>query len=202
MKALTYLLSFLLFACSSNDDKPQEPQDQLPPVTTHGANTAGAIINGIVIIPKNSINPTSGFPVYGLRALTAPLFGQPNFNHYFSVKFTNLKKKGLNYSIYIHLNSLENGESNYVIGQSNGQSFLDGPNNPQIIISELADTTVTKIFLSSSNSGIIKILKFDYPNRIISGTFECNDLYNRDNPTEKISVKDGRFDINLITLNQ
>lgn len=200
MKNLSCFLLLFLFACSSNDEK---PQDQLPPVTTHGANTAGAIVNGMVIIPKNSINPTSGFPVYGLTYSRSPLFGQPSFNHYFSIEFTNLlKKKGVNYGVYIYLNDLTTGEREYPIGQSNGEFFLDGPNNPQIIISEYNNHSLTKLFLSSSNSGVIKILKFDYPNRIISGTFECNDLYNRDNPSEKISVKDGRFDINLITLNQ
>jgi hypothetical protein len=193
----------ILFSCSSDENKTEEPQDQLPPVTTSGANTAGAVVNGIVIIPKNTTNPTSGFPAYGLTYSTAANFGNPNFNHYFSLKFTNLtKKEGINYSVYIHLNDLTNGVNEYIVGQSNGEFYLDGPNNPQIMISQFQNNSLTKLFLSSANSGVIKILKFDYPNRIISGTFECSNLYNRDNPSEKISVKDGRFDIHIATLNQ
>ena len=202
MKTLFYFLMIILFSCSSDENKTEEPQDQLPPVTTSGANTAGGVVNGMVIIPKNTTNPTSGFPVYGLRALTAPQFGQPNFNHFLYIRFVNLLSKGKSYTIYIHLNDLTNGIGDYIIGSSSGQTGLDASNNPNIIIYENFDGILQKTFLSTENSGKIKILKFDYPNRIISGTFECSNLYNRDNPSEKISVKDGRFDINLTTLNQ
>ncbi|MCQ4156075.1 DUF5025 domain-containing protein [Riemerella anatipestifer] len=36
---------------------------------------------------------------------------------------------------------------------------------------------------------------------MVSGTFSAT-LYNEDNPSEKIQITDGRFDINAKTLNQ
>ena len=116
-------------------------------------------------------------------------------------RISNLKNQGIGYSIYVHLNSLTNEVGIYNIGQSNDLFFVDGPNNPQIIVSEVNGNVSTgKRYLSSPNSGVIKITRFDYPNKIISGTFSCN-LNSNQNANDIIQVTDGRFDINLVTLN-
>ena len=192
-----------IFACNKDDDPIQPRVDQLPPATTSGANTAGCIINGKVLITKNGINSTSGFPVFGLKYFVGPNFGTPNFDEYFSLDIQNLKnKKGIDYTIYVHLNNMILGAGLYNVGQSNGENYIDGPNNPQIIVNEINENVYTgKKFWSSPNSGTINITRFDYSNKIISGVFSCT-LYNKDNPTETIQVTDGRFDINLVTLNK
>ena len=195
------VLSFMALSCSKNEGIPETPKDQLPAITTTGANTAGCVINGKVIIPKNTINSTSGFTSYGMRYVVGPNFGQSNFNDYFSLTFANLKDKGKSYSIYIHLNELTMGEGNYTVGQSNSLYFIDGPNNPQIIVRETFDNVSGKTFISGANSGTIIITRFDYANKIYSGTFNCT-LYNKDNSLETISVNEGRFDFNGLTLNQ
>ena len=197
---ITFLAASLFTACSKDNTPPPEP-DKLPEATTVGANTAGCYINGRLIIPKNGINGISGSTSYGLEYTVGPNFGPPIFNEYFALDMANLKNQGLGYTIYIQLNNLLNANGIYTVGQSNGLYFSDGPDNPQIIVTEVQGTISTgKRFLSSSNSGIIKITRFDYTNKIISGTFSCN-LYSNQSPNESIQVTEGRFDINLVTLN-
>ena len=71
-----------------------------------------------------------------------------------------------------------------------------------IIIVGIKVNGVNKTYWSSTNSGIIKITRSDLATgiSIYSGTFSCT-LYNKDNPSETIQVTDGRFDINVATLN-
>ena len=199
-KILFFLTILSLLGCTK-DDSPQPEPDKLPDATMVGANTAGCYIHGKLIIPKNGINSTSGFPVFGLEYVVGPNFVSSMFNDYFVLKIINLKSQGLSYNIYIQMNSLSNGIGNFIINQSNGLYYSDGPNNPQIIVSEVNGTISTgKRFLSSPASGIMKITRFDYVNKIYSGTFTCT-LYNSQNPSETIQVTDGRFDINGFTLN-
>lgn len=75
MKTLIYILSFITLTACNKDDNTETPQDQLPPITTTGANTAGCIINGKVLIPKNGSQAIGGPPIYGLN-----LVGGNNFN--------------------------------------------------------------------------------------------------------------------------
>jgi hypothetical protein len=52
------LLTTLAMSCSSNSDN--TTRDQLPKITQTGANTAGCILNGKVIIPKNGEQSIGG----------------------------------------------------------------------------------------------------------------------------------------------
>ena len=200
MKTIILLLFIATTSCSK-DSNNNTSQDQLPAITTTGANTAGCIINGKIVIPKNTVNSTSGFPVYGLTTgaginFNAPVIG----DDYWFVKIANLRSTGKDYWIYIHLNNMTMGTGNYNVGQSNGEFFIDAANNPQIIVRETNNGISGKTFISGPDSGTINISRFDYTNGIYSGTFSCS-LYNKDNSTEIIQVNEGRFDINLATLN-
>lgn len=197
MKTLILFFFLALASCSKDNNT---VDDQLPPITQTGANTAGCIINGKVLIPKNTINSLSGYPVYGLNYYVGPQFGIPLFNDYFSLKIANLRSTGIDYWIYIHLNEMNLGVGTYIVEQSNAEFYVDGPNNPQVIVRETTNGKSGRTFLSGVNSGYIIITRFDYSNKIITGTFKCT-LYNEVNPSETINVTDGRFDINLATLN-
>ena len=191
---------FLVASCSKNDETPTIPQDQLPAITTTGANTAGCLINGQLLIPKNGINSLSGSVSYGLETSRGVNFNNVPFGgDYFSIKFANIKDKGKNYWIYIHLNNLKKGIGTYNVGQSNGEFFNLATNNPQIIVRETLDSVSGKTFISGANSGSINITRFDFNslyNSIISGTFNAI-LYNKDNLEEKIQVTEGRFDLKI-----
>ena len=193
MKNLLALFSILvLSACTKND---ATPQDQLPPATTIGANTAGCYINGELLVPKNGSQAIGGSPNYGLTTGAGINFHPPIIGDdykYFWIK--NLKDIG-GEDLYIHINNMTQGIGDYIIGQSNNEKYSYGPNNPQIIAK-----IMSKTYLSSSNSGLIKVTRFDYTNGIYSGIFHCT-LYNMENPSEKIQITDGRFDIGVATLN-
>ena len=196
---LLLLLATLTLSCCSKDDN--TTQDQLPPITTTGANTAGCIINGKVLIPKNGVNSTSGYPVYGLTTGAGVNFNSPIIgDDYWYINIVNLRSTGKDYWIYIHLNDAIMGIGNYIVGQSNNDFFADGPNNPEIIVRETNNGISGTTYISGSNAGTITITRFDYSNGIYSGIFNAT-LYNKDIPSEKIQVTDGRFDINLVTLN-
>lgn len=193
MKNLILILTaFLLLGCRENNDKTTE--DVLPPITQTGNNTAGCIINGKIIIPKDGINGTSGFPVSGLSVMKGSNFYFPILgNDYFSLKIANLRDKGKSYWIYLHMNNLQNGVGEYTIGQGVADVLVQ-TNHPYIFARETNNGISSITYLSSDNSGKIIISKLT--NSICSGTFSGT-LYNMDNPLEKIQVTDGRFDIKI-----
>ena len=125
----------------------------------------------------------------------------PDKNDYWQLEIAN--KKDVNSSgIILWIKNMEGGNGDYIVDQSNGELYMDGPNNNQIIAS-IRKNWVNKTYYSSSNSGVIKITHSELSNgvSIYSGTFDAI-LYNKDKPSETVRVSDGRFDINSLTLNK
>ncbi len=187
---LAFALAFL--GCDRNSAE-NEYNPQLPPITQTGANTFGAIINGKVMVPRNSIG-----------------YIPPGSNHY-AVRYASMNKYeriGASDSrdtnrggIYIYIENptqqkpLSVGE--YTIQNSNGaydDIFAEGI----MINSSLNINNQLTIYLSIANTGSIHITKSDQ--NIISGTFSCK-LKNKDNPNDIIEITDGRFDFNRNTIN-
>lgn len=198
MKTLLFFMSLLaMTACSNNDDT---PQDQLPEATTIGANTAGCLINGKVLIPKNGSQAIGGTPAYGLNYYYGNNFW-PNKNDYWQLEIAN-KKDSKTSGIILWIKNMQNGNGDYLVGQSNGELYSDGPSNNQIIASVTTDG-INKTYYSSDNSGVIKITRSDlgYGISIYSGIFNCV-LYDKDSPSELIHITEGRFDFNSLTLNK
>jgi hypothetical protein len=194
-----FLLTFMLSCSKDNTNK--TPVEQLPPATQVGANTAGCYVNGELLLPKNGSQAIGGSPAFGLTTGAGINFHPPIIgDDYKYFKIANLRDIGGD-DIYIHLNDMTLGVGNYTIGQSNGEYFVDGPNNPEIIAHVYDGVNLGKTFYSGSNAGTITITRFDYPNGIYSGIFNAT-LYNKDNISEKIQITDGRFDVNVATLNQ
>lgn len=199
MKATIFLLSVVLSLASCSKD--HAPQDQLPAVTTIGANTAGCYINGELLVPKNGSQAIGTSPSYGLTSGAGNNFHPPTIGgDYFYIRIANLHDSGGD-GIYLHINNMTMGVGIYNIGQSNGEYYTDGPNNPQVIVHTYDGVNLGKTYYSGANAGTIKITRFDYTNGIYSGVFSLQ-VYNKDNPIEKIQISDGRFDIGFGTLNQ
>jgi len=191
------LAAFVLFSGCSKDNN--TTQDQLPPITHTGANTAGCVINGKVLIPKNGSQAIGGSPNYGLYQRQGNNFW-PNKNDYFGVDISN-KRDYENFSIYVWIKDMQNGNGDYIVSQSNGQIHSNGPNNNQIFAT-INQNGILKTYYSSDNSGTIKITRSDMETgiAIFSGVFNAT-LYNINNPSETIQITEGRFDINALTLN-
>jgi len=51
---LFFLLSTILLSLRCRKDKTANPVDQLPPLTTVGANTFGCLVNGSAFLPKGA----------------------------------------------------------------------------------------------------------------------------------------------------
>ncbi|MBP7172721.1 MAG: DUF5025 domain-containing protein [Cloacibacterium sp.] len=184
MKTFFLLLLIGFSAISCTDRNTETKTDQLPPITQTGANTAGCLVDGKVLIPKNGSQAIGGPPAYGL--VISRLYGS------FRLDIKNYK----NAFIHLFIKKLEDNKSIYNIEQSDGEFYEPHSNNSE---SQLSISYNYKEYLSSSNSGTINITKNSYP--IISGTFTAT-LYNKDNPSEKINITEGRFDINVTTLNK
>jgi len=200
MKILIYILLFITLTACDKDDNTQNQQDQLPPITTTGANTAGCIINGKVLIPKNGSQAIGGPPLYGMNVNAGINFSEPIIgDDYWQLEIAN-KRDPNSAGIVLWIKDMQQGIGNYIINQSNGELYADGPNNNQVIAG-IKENGVQKTYWSGNNAGTITITRFDYLNGIRSGIFNVT-LYNKDNPTEIIQVTDGRFDINIATLNQ
>ncbi len=195
-----FLFLFLTLASCTKDSSSQNPVSQLPSATTTGANTAGCYINGKLLIPKNGEQAIGGPALYGLTTGVGINFNAPIIGD--DYRYINIKnfKDADGDEIYLHLNDMTQGLGNYTVGQSNGQYYTNSLPNNNIVVRKNINTTYETTYLSSSNSGIITFTRFDYQNGIYSGIFNCT-LYNVDNPSQIIQVTDGRFDINVATLN-
>jgi hypothetical protein len=197
MKTIILLVFLTLTSCSKDNNT---VDDQLPPITQTGANTAGCIINGKVLIPKKGSQSFGGPALYGLNINAGINFNEPIIgDDYWQLEIAN-KRDSNSAGVILYLRNMSGGNGNYIVDQSNGELYIDGPNNNQIIAGIKMDG-INKTYYSSPNSGIIKITRFDYFNGIYSGIFKAT-LYNKDNPSEIIQVTDGRFDIKIATLNK
>ena len=192
---------FLVASCSKNDETPTIPQDQLPAITTTGANTAGCLINGQLLIPKNGSQAIGGSPSFGLKLNVGVNFNNlSNFgNDYLQIEIAN-KKDTDSAGIILWIKNMSTGNGVYIVGQSNGELYSYGPNNNQIIVG-ITKNGINKTYYSGPDVGTITITRFDYANGVYSGIFSSS-LYNKDEPTEKIQITNGRFDIKIATLNQ
>ncbi|AKP69055.1 hypothetical protein CG08_0727 [Riemerella anatipestifer] len=195
MKKLLYAALIGLNAMSCTDRTAREVYTpQLPPITQTGANTFGAIINGKVMIPRNSIGyqppgPNTHYAAKYTETTNYYEFGASNARHNVGIYFY-LKRKEYNTSLPL---------GNYPFLE--GIYYYDPMNQdlPAVMMEVfINDNKVLKTYLSISNTGSITISRND--SNVISGTFSCK-LKNKDNPEDIIEVKDGRFDFNKQTIN-
>ena len=152
------------------------------------------------MIPKNGSQTFGGPALLGLNISAGINFNAPIIgDDYWQLEIAN--KRDVNGAgVILWIKNMTAGNADYIVGQSNGELYSDGPNNNQMIAG-IKENGIYKTFWSGSNSGIIQITRFDYFNGIYSGTFN-GILYNKDIPTEKIQITDGRFDIKISTLNK
>lgn len=194
LRTLPLCLLAILICFTTSCSKDDGPNLSLPPITEKGANTFGCYINGRLLVPRdgsgtfNSADP-------GIRYWASPDSGDYNEIdvHDFASKQTG--------SINIHLLNIDElGAGNYTVNDSNCMDGIDSPvtNNIFCRVYDFEEN-IYKWYCSYKNSGIINITRYDFENRIISGTFSCA-VRNIDDSSDEIDITDGRFDIKWDTV--
>ena len=190
---LLILLTFTLINCTKSDD-----QDQLPPATQTGANTFGAIVDGRAFTPADSYSTTPGNNKFnGLQVLVGQKFSTSNGDDKWTILTGNFKINPSIY-IYIYVPTLINSSNNsFSINTSDGlkNSNLSHPHIYTYF------NNINNLYLSYENSGSIEFSRLDITNGIYSGTFNVK-LKNKNDANDIIEITNGRFDINLNTVNK
>ena len=105
MKTLLYILSFItLTACSKDNENSKSSicENNLPAVTTTGANTFGCCINGNLLIPRD------GTGTFGGSDSGFITWGDPTGNNEYSEIDVKDFKSEKTASILIHIQNLHN----------------------------------------------------------------------------------------------
>ncbi len=180
MKNLYFLLTLtlILSCCNKKDDDPALPPIlQLPPATQTGANTAGCLVNGQVLLPKGYIQ-TGNLSCNYINELDFGL----DIVEVIDGRFRSINVVSLNTNITNNLNvdlplTLFTNNSKY------GQYGISNPDFTQ------DDYTTTAIV-----TGNLRITYYSASNAIISGTFWFDAINSNG---VKVEVREGRFDMKL-----
>lgn len=185
-KIFFILITTLFLSCSNNEDLVElVTEDSLPPITQIGTNTFGCLVNGKVFVPKDKTGytPPGGGTPKGIEIL--------GDNSVFVIQARNYT----NIAIYIYIPENLPKQTTYLFGESPGVSY--GLNSP--VYAHIFCIINNKKYLSFENSGMIDFTKANFNDKIYAGIFNSK-LRNQDSPNDFIEIKDGRFDINLITI--
>jgi hypothetical protein len=179
------ILIFLTFLMLAGCDKKNDENNQLPPLTTTGANTAGCLVNGRVFIPRGSSQFGS----------TLSCFYQQDQDGYHLGLSIVEKDATEDKSVGISTNPLalvENNTYNLVEQTNNGSNY--NSNFGQYIITNNVDAGL-EFYTTNNYRGEVKIIKLNTQQRIISGTF----WYDAINPQgDIVKIRDGRFDMRYV----
>ena len=171
------LITTLSLSCCSKDDN-KTPLEQLPAATQTGANTAGCLVNGQVLIPRGQKIQNG--------AVLSSFYQKLNGKYYFGLGIDDNSSQGV---------------PGITIGSSNIQLEI---NKVYILNDDLNDDA--KVYATGSYinfglgdfktkgnyTGELKITHLDTTNLIISGTFWF-DAVNANG--DIVKVTDGRFDL-------
>lgn len=195
---ITLLSLFLLNGCDK-DDNPIGYNPQLPAITQTGANTVGCKINGVIMVPRNSID--SNFPYrnfFPVRYLSALNFEYERIRA--GDDHRNTRRGGI--SIYFQNNPVTGNPTpagnhpiyNGILGSGLNDNYKD-----YMTFSKYNEIKKQyDLYFSIEGTGSVILTKSD--NNIISGTFSCK-AKNENNPNDVIEVTEGRFDFNKATIN-
>jgi hypothetical protein len=190
-KYIVLLFTLLLTHISCGDDDDDIFIPILPAITQTGENTFGCYIDGNLLTPRDGTG-TFNSPDRGMRFLGSGT--GPNYD-YNEIQIRDFKSNtgGI---VKIHLIDLhQNGEGTFMINESNCEDGIDAIDNINITCRWLDEVTQTyKWYCSIENAGTLIITRYDFANRIVSGTFSCT-VQNRDDASDIIEITEGRFDM-------
>ena len=161
---------FLAFNACSNDDKPENPVDALPPITQTGENTFACLINGK---PFFSSRERRAFYTFADGAYTLGISGSRTDD--------------------IGLRSILLAGIDIKEGVQIGTYLLESEKSGNFDATYLIDGGMTlKASTTDNTPGVLKITRFDLQEFIVSGTFEFTVEDDEGNVYE---ITNGRFDL-------
>ena len=189
-------LLLVVVACNKDEEKSQEPP--LPFETQIGANTFGCFVNSRLFYPRDGNgnfgggSADKGIVFWGDHTLNEELYNEIDIANYKGAKPVA--------RMIIHLDSLYyNKEGVYTLKETNFNKSVDGLMQ-NYMHAEVFNPNTNTWFMYGSflNSGKVTITRFDFDNRIVSGTFTGKlRIYQG---VQEIDILNGRFDINWSTL--
>ncbi|MDY7393684.1 hypothetical protein UMM65_00375 [Aureibaculum sp. 2210JD6-5] len=191
---LLLLLTGLFTSGSCSDDDEFRPT--LPPITQTGENTFGCYVDGQLLTPRDG---TGTLHTQDKGVSYSGSGTGPNYD-YNEIKIRDFKTGNMGL-FDLHIVDLhETGVGTYTINESNCEDGGDANPNINIRIRWFDEKTQTlKWYCSIENGGILIITRYDFENRIVSGTFNCT-LQNRDDASDIIEIAEGRFDLKWDTV--
>jgi hypothetical protein len=196
---LSAIAVLTLTGCTKDNTSQPQYNPQLPAVTQTGANTIGCKINGVVMIPRNSVD--SNFPFENINPVS--YLSGLNFE-YEKISAGDDNRNTLRGGITIYFqNNPITGNPTYVGNHPINDGILTSGFNDNykdyITVSKYnASKKVYDLYFSIEATGSVNLTKSD--DKTISGTFSCK-AKNENNPNDIIEVTDGRFDFNKATIN-
>lgn len=193
---LFFIVTFfnILLGCSSNDDN-ESYSPTLPPVTESGENTFGCFIDGKLLVPRDKRE----FGGKTLKGMSMIEYSSTNSTiESFCLRIIDFKSNVGDLAFYFY-NLHQLGEGSYTIKRG-GLWQNDSDVKAISLWVKTPENVVDKLYYSIEDGGILTITKYDYSKGIISGTFSCK-LINNYNESEIGEITQGRFDINIKTLN-
>ena len=160
----------IMLISSCNKDPYQDGTPELPPITMEGKNTLGFLLDGKVWVPYQE---SSGIFTPTLIAVFDGFTNKLTIEA--RLKKSNNLIEQLNFSIHLDI------EGSYNIPNEGTAKFFDHR------------FPACDEFRCVSEDGTFVVSKFDKNNRIISGTFNLNNMATPCGDT--IKVTDGRFDL-------
>ena len=196
MKNAILLFIIIAFSSCSKDDNGSVLK--LPEVTEVGANTFGCYINGFLLIPREAYKLSynqNGVPSgKGIR-MEGDYYNADNSFSWRQFTVYNYKNRNNYYSIEF---KLPNFPSMPIGTYDWGTSVYEN----EIVVNVYyinIETNEHQFYTSHDLSGKLIVTKKDNVSHTFSGTF-FGTIKNQDG-TKEIEIKDGRFDMNLMTIN-
>lgn len=167
------IIFLTLISCSKEEDC-DNPVDCLPPLTQAGANTAGCLVEGKVLLPSGQgLNSGSVLKAQYNKAVD-------NADNLFTIAIRDLE--GARKSIFIEMRGIQlSPNETYKLKESDSGVYA-----------AFLTENLTAYSTSNETIGEIFISHLDESKRIISGTFWFN---GRNKQGEIVEVREGRFDV-------
>jgi hypothetical protein len=197
---LLCVVTLLGISACSNDDAQIDPLANLPAETQFGANTFGCVVNGEVFYPRDerpgNFQPTLGKGVlfWGSSGGGGLLYNEIDVKNYVTAKPVS--------RMLIHLQHLDQtGTGEYIWESTNFERDIDGYMNNYLYCQVYdKDSQAWKYYGSYENSGKVIVTRYDFTNRIVSGTF--SGTLRLKNGTDLLEIQQGRFDFHWASLDE